>query len=82
MEQDNLRKFYHEVGQNLEKVKLLDLVGIIGFAGLSALAYVMTNYWAYKGHYSSSLGSGLGTIYAGFRLKSTYKKAVKNIGKI
>lgn len=79
MERDELREMYRNLGQNLEKVKPLDLIGIIGFAGLSTLAYIMTNYWAYKGQYASSLGSGLGTVYSGFRLRSIYRKAVKNI---
>lgn len=79
MEPEKLRKIYYDLGQNLEKVKLPELIAILGFAGLSVGAYAMTNYMAYKGDYSSSLYSGTIAAYSGLRLRSIYRNAVKRI---
>lgn len=81
MEQDKLREMYHNLGQNLDNVKLVDYFSILGFAGLSVATYIMANVYALNGEFSISFRSAIASIFSGLTLKMTYQKAVKDIGK-
>jgi len=79
---DSLRKMYHDIGQNLEHIKLGDFLSILGLSVLSLITIAETLYSATKGDFYQSAVYGVATVIETAQAALIYRRAVRNIGNI